>query len=321
MSNACAESATPRIFASNGSPLTCENAGVIATRLTGLEVRAALSQNDVLKAAFALTKGQSALGSSLSAPERLRLVKSIRQACTDLSDISTTASDIRPSLPRVALHFSPLQFQSDGILLAETSHGIVRVQSDGRESPAEDDAAAPPNWPLAVTSTDGRTWESVIPSCDRSEIQVITKGTSGNLLTPQLTDLLAPRPGLCAGETTLHWRVSPIHFEEGKMPVALVEGACLTSDASISCLKPSQLGTPQPGSPLSPDGHTLVAMTGIGLFVVGKPKPELWEGPALSNPGALSDCVVANGGERVACLNGARLWLFAKSPTPRSEVP
>jgi hypothetical protein len=172
-----------------------------------------------------------------------------------------------------------------------------------------------------VESSDGRIWESLALACDRSEVIVMSKGAGGNLLNPELTRLLAPRPGLCAGETSLRWRVSPIHYDEGKLPEALVEGACLSSDEATSCLKPTQLGKSQPGSPLSPDGHWLVAMTGIGVFILGGPKPELWEGTALGNPSALTDCVVANGGERIACLKTSRLWLFAKSaPTTEQQA-
>ncbi len=316
LGSACAESATARIFGNDGSPLACENIGMIAARLTAIEARAALSQNDVLKAAFAWTKSRGALGTTAPATERSRIVKSIRKASTSLDTIAAIASDIRPILPRVNPHYSPLQFQADGILLAMTNRGVVRVQPDGRDSPAVDDAATAPSWPLTVASNDGRTWENLIPACDRSEILVMSRGPSGNLLAPEVTNLLAPRPGLCAGETSLHWRVSPIQFEDGKMPLALVEGACLASDTANPCLKPSQLGKAQPGSPLSPDGHWLVAMTGIGIFILGGPKPELWEGPTLGNPSALSDCVVANGGERIACLKASRLWLFAKSAAP-----
>jgi hypothetical protein len=313
MASACAESATARILGGDGTPLACENAGTLASRLTAIEVRAAQSQNDVLRVAFALTKAQGAFGVPASASEHSRIIKLIRKMSTEVEEIAATASDVRPIAPHAAPHYSPLQFQPDGTLVAITNHGVVHVQLDGRESPPDEDAATPPNWPLSVESSDGRTWVSLIPACDRSEIMAMSKAPGGNLLTPELTSLLAPRPGLCAGETSLHWRVSPLHYDEGKLPSALVEGACLASDPAASCLKPTQLGKSQPGSPLSPDGHWLVAMTGIGVFIVGGPKPELWEGSALGNPGALSECVVANGGERIACLKTSRLWLFAKS--------
>ncbi len=320
MASVCGESATARLLSSDGSALPCENAGVIATRLTAIEVRAAQSQNDVLKAAFALARAQGAFGSPASGPEHSRIIKLIRKMSTGVDTLVATASELRPIVPRATPHYSPLQFQPDGTLLAITNHGVKRILLDGRESPSDEDAATPPNWPLTVESSDGRTWESLVPACDRSEIIVITKAAAGNLLTPELTSLIAPRPGLCAGETSLHWRVSPINYEEGKLPLALVEGACLSSDPAITCLKPTQLGKSQPGSPLSPDGHWLVAMTGIGIFILGGPKPEFWEGSALGNTGALSDCVVANGGERIACLKASRIWFFAKS-TPASEPP
>ena len=316
LGSACAQSATARIFGNDGFPLTCENVGTISARLTAIEVRAALSQNDVLRAAFAVTKSQGAFGTFATATEHSRIVKSIRKASTSIDTIVATASDVRPILPRSNPHYSPLQFQPDGTLLVMTSHGVVRVQPDGRDSPAEDDASAGSSWPLNVASNDGRIWENLILACDRSEILVMNRGQNGNLLAPELTSFLAPRPGLCGSETSLHWRVSPIQFEDGKLPQALVEGACLPDGSTDPCLKPSQLGKAQPGSPLSPDGHWLVAMTGIGIFILGGPKPELWEGSTLGNPSALSDCVVANRGERIACLKASRLWLFTKTAVP-----
>ena len=57
----------------------------------------------------------------------------------------------------------------------------------------------------------------------------------------------------------------------------------------------------------------MVAVTAVGIFVIGGTKPELWEGAALGNPSALSDCVVANGGGQIACIKASRLWLYTKT--------
>jgi hypothetical protein len=319
LGSACAESATARVYRGDGSALPCENTGTIAGRLIAIEVRAALSQNDVLKATFAMTRAQNALGASLSVAERSRLVKSVRKSTVSLETISATASEVRPILPRTTPHFSPLQFQPDGTLLVETSHGVRRIQSDGQELPGDEDAAVPPDWPTTVVAGDGRSWDSLLPACDRSEMLVVTKGPSGDLQTPEVTRYLAPRPGICAGVPSLGWRISPIRFDEGQLPLALIEGACLTTGTTDPCLKPSLLGKVVPGSPRSPDGHWLVAMTGIGFLILGGPKPELWEGSVIGNPHAWSDCVVANGGERVACLKASHLWLFSKSAAPTNE--
>jgi hypothetical protein len=315
LGSSCAESSTPRLFAYDGSPLACENLGSVVARLASIEAHAALSQNDVLRAAFALSRAQGALGTSLPAADYSRIIKSIRKASANLDAIAATPTDVRPLQSRATPHYSPLQFQSDGTLQAMTARGVLRILPDGHEASASDDAAAAASWPLTVSSGDGRTWESLVPSCDRSEITLVSRGPNGNLLDPELTGVLAPRPGLCAGEPKLKWHLSPIRFDDGKPPLALLEGACLVNDATDLCLKPAQLGKPQPGSPISPDGHWLVAATAIGIFILGGSKPELWEGPALGNANTLSDCVVANGGGQIACIKASRLWLFGK-PSP-----
>ena len=321
LSSSCAESSTARIFGNDGSPIGCESLDSIVQRLTAIKAHAALVQNDVLSAAFALSESQGAFGTSLPVPERSRIVKSIRKASTSRESIEVTSTDVRPVPTRTSPHYSPLQFQSNGTLLAMTHRGVLRIQSDGREASPNDDAGTLSSWPLTVSSNDGRSWENLVPSCDRSEITLMSKGQAGNLLAPELTNLLAPRPGLCAGATSLNWHLSPIRFDEGKPPLALLEGACLTSDVTNPCLKPIQLGKPQPGSPVSPDGHWLVAATEMGLFIIGGTKPELWESTALGKPATLSDCVIANGGERIACLRASRVWLFAKSLPPAVENP
>lgn len=313
LNSSCAESATARLFAADGAPLACENIGTIVARLTAVEVRAALSQNDVLRAAFALARSQRSFGTVMPAAEYSRIIKSIRKASTSRDTLVATSTDVRPLASRANPHYSPLQFQSDGTLLVMTGRGVQRIQADGHEAPQSDDAAVPSGWPLTVSAGDGRIWESLVPSCDRSEITLLSRGPQGNPLGPEITNLLAPRPGLCGAEAALNWHLSPIRFDEGKPPLALLEGACLGGDALDSCLKPSQLGKPQPGSPVSPDGHWMVAVTAAGVFVIGGTKPELWEGAALGNPAALSDCVVANGGGQIACVKAARLWLYAKS--------
>ena len=312
LNSSCRESSTARLFADDGAALACENVGATVARLTAIESRAALSQNDVLRAAFSLSKSQGAFGTAMPAAEHSRIVKAIRRASTS-RDVVANSTDLRPLQPRATPHYSPLQFQPDGTLLVMTNRGVQRVQSNGREAPANEDAATPPNWPLTVSSSDGRTWESLVPSCDRSEIMFLSKGPQGNVLGPELTSFLAPRPGLCGGETALNWHLSPIRFDESKPPLALLEGACLTADGTNPCSKPAQLGRPQPGSPISPDGRWLVAVTAVGVFVVGGPKPELWESAALGNPSLLSDCVVADGGGQIACIKASRVWLYTKA--------
>jgi hypothetical protein len=103
--------------------------------------------------------------------------------------------------------------------------------------------------------------------------------------------------------------------------VALVEGACVASSNAESCLKPAALGKVVVGSPRSPDGRHLIAATGIGLISMGGPKPELWAGERLGNPSTLSDCVIDNSGDHIACIRATKLVLLSKAAVTAQPEP
>ncbi len=316
LSSVCGQSATARIFRDDGSTMSCDNATSLVARLVGIEVRAALTQNDVLRAAYAITRADSALGVHPSVADRGNWMKSIRKYATAIDTIEVTTSEVKPIAPRTSVRWSPLQFQPDGLLLVQSSHGVLRVQSDGHEVSDEDAATAPASWPLAVSAGDGQSLESVLLACDRSELLVVNKSTDGRLLPPEPTIFLAPRPGVCAGAATLGWRVSPIGFTEDRLPITLVEGACIAPKGPDTCLKMSGLGVVIAGSPRSPDGHRTLAMTGIGIITLGGLRPELWAGDRLGNPLALSDCVIDDSGDHLACIKASKLVLLSKSSSP-----
>ena len=320
LASACGQSATARIFRSDGSTMNCENIANLIARLVGIEVRAALSQNDVLRAAYAITRADSALGVRPTAADRANWMKSIRKSVTLIDAIDVVPSEVKPAAPRTSVHFSPLRFQPDGVLLVQTHHGVVRVLPDGRESSDEDAGTAAASWPLIISGNDDRALDSILPACDRSELLVAYKGSDGRLLPPEPTIFLAPRPGVCAGAPTLGWRVSPIGLTEDRIPITIVEGACIAPKGPETCLKATALGTVIAGSPRSPDGHRLLAMTGIGLVAIGDAKPELWAGDKLGNPAALSDCVIDNSGDHIACVKASKLVLLSKGSAPDAST-
>ena len=320
LASACGQSATARIFRSDGSTLPCENIASLVARLVGIEVRSALSQNDVLRAAHAITRADSALGVRPAAAERANWMKSIRKYVTAVDAINVTPSEIKAMAPRTSVHWSPLYFQSDGVLLVQSNHGVLRVQPDGHESGEEDAAAAPVVRQLAVGSFDGRVLQSVLLACDRSEIVVAYTHPDHSPLLLEPTTFLAPRPGVCAGAASLNWRVSPIAMDDEQHVIALVEGACIAPKGPDTCLKPSALGAVVPGSPRSADGHRLLAMTGVGLIALGGTKPELWAGEKLGNPATLNDCVIDNTGEHIACVKATRLVLLSKGSAPDASA-
>lgn len=320
LASTCADSATARLFRADGAGMDCENIAPSIGRLVGAEVRAALSQNDVLRAAFAITRSEFMLGVRPSAADRTNWLKLLRKSMVLVEAIELVTSEVKPVLPRSGIHFSPLRYDTDGTLLMQTPHGVARIRANGQEASQDDASAAPTSWPLAVSSPE-RTLESILAACDRSELLVVYKGADGRLLQPVPTQFLAPRPGVCAGAASVNWRVSPISLTEDPLPVALVEGACVASGSAESCMKPTALGKVVAGSPRSPDGRRLIAATGVGLIAVGDPKPELWASDSLGNPATLSDCVIDNSGAHIACIQGARLVLLSKTATTAHPEP
>jgi len=320
LASTCADSATARLFRADGAAMDCESLGPSIGRLVGAEVRAAVSQNDVLRAAFAITRSEFMFGVRPPASDRANWLKSLRKSMALIESIEVVTSEIKPIITHSNVHFSPLHYDMDGSLIVQTPNGVARVQLNGHETSQDDASAAPANWPLAVSSP-GRALESFLAACDRSELLVVYRGADGRLLQPVPTQFLAPRPGVCAGAASVNWRVSPIELTEDPLPVALVEGACVTSSSTESCLKPAALGKVVVGSPRSPDGRRLIAATGIGLISIGGPKPELWAGDRLGNPATLSDCVIDNSGDHIACIRATRLVLLSKAPVTAHPEP
>ena len=310
IASACAESATARLFRADGSAMPCENLSSSIGRLVSAEVRAALSQADVLRAAFAITRAQSALGIPPAAAERANWLKLLRKSVTVVDPIELVTSELKPLSSQSGVHYSPLWFQADGVLLVQTAGGVIRVHPNGQQANPADSSDTPARWPLTVSSND-RVLESILTACDRSELLVVFKNTEGRLLPPVPTAFLAPRPGVCAGAISANWRASPIRFGNEPLPIVLIEGACIASQLD-ACLKPAVLGNVVTGSPRSPDGQRLVAQTGVGLISIGGGKAELWEAERIGNAATLTDCVIDNSGERLACIRAGKPVLLSK---------
>lgn len=321
LASTCGQSATSRLLRDDGSPLTCDNIAGTVARLVGIEVRAALSQNDPPRAAFAMARAESALGTRASANERGSWLKLLRKTVTPVEDIGVITSEVKPLLVRTAVHFSPLMYQTDGSLMVQTNHGVRRVDADGRENGDDDAGSTAPSWPLQFSLGDGQSLDSILPACDRSELLLAKRGSDGQLLPTEATQFLAPRPGVCAGAQAPVLRASPLALNDDHQPIVLVEGACIAPKGADTCLKPASLGAVLPGSPRSPDGHRLVAMTGVGLIVLGGTTTELWSSEKLGNPAALSDCVLNNAGDHIACIRAGKLIIMSKASTLEAPPP
>lgn len=311
--SACAESGTHRIYRSDGSGLTCDNLSNTVVRLASIEAHASITLGNLPQAAFALNRADFMLGVHPSSSDRAAWSKMLAKSLRVVSNVTVSETTIKPQVLRTSVHFSPLRYLADGTLAVQTARDVLKVDTEGHEKVDEDASAPLPRWPLAVTASDGRVLQNVLPACDRSELLLAITGNDGRLLPTETTHFLAPRPGVCTGATSVKWRVSPINFTaEG--PTAMVEGACISPKGDDVCANPSGLGPVVAGSPRSPDGHRLVVATGMGLLTLAASRTELWSSDSVGNPTQFSECVIDNSGDHVACVRNANLVLLSKAP-------
>ncbi|MFO7181623.1 MAG: hypothetical protein DIU78_023175 [Pseudomonadota bacterium] len=295
LASACAEGGTPRVFDWDGAPLRCELGADIVDRANAIDVTARLAQGDVSSALGALVRDGWYFG-ALSPARRKTLRERLGQK---LRTVPVTRVGVN-ALPRPAPRprYSPLSFLPDGTLLVQTAGGLVRVGPDLREEPVPPELGP---WPLDVMTPSGERFTAVTYSCDRSEIAVLLIGGGARSLP---IPMLAPRPGVCRGGP-FDERVVPAPVSAGNDGLELVLGGELVSAGT----PPS--GPVPPGSARSRDGKHVAIATPFGLYVRGAASGELWTIDGWETlPG--TDCVVANGAARAACIRGARAELYVK---------
>ncbi|HWA76648.1 MAG TPA: hypothetical protein VG937_30150 [Polyangiaceae bacterium] len=291
----CAEGATPRVFDWAGNPLRCGGLADVVDRLGAIEISAALALGDFAGALGALSRDGWYFG-AMRAALREQLVKDIEKKLTPVP-ASRIALGVRPKVGKPP-SYSPLSFEPGGALLVQGESGLYRLAPDGaREEPVPSDAGAPPTWPLEIVTGTSARWIGVAYSCDRSEASLLFSGGSGE---PQMTNLLAPRPGVCGGA----------HFDEGFVPSPASVGDQVEALLGGALVGPKSPNVP-PGSARSRDGARLAVPTPLGLWIQAE-KSELWKIDSWNLSGT-SGCVVDNAGRRAACVRAGRAELYLRN--------
>jgi hypothetical protein len=285
----CSESGTPRLFDADGAPFSCAAVGNALATLFSAEVHTLIARRDAPGATSALARDGWYQG-ALAAKQRAALEKDLssvwpKRAATERPIEVTPRA--KSGLPR----FSPLAFDADGTLLVQTRDGMSRVHpEDGR---VEDGSAGGEAWSLAVGTGNAPRWTGIAFPCERSEVLLLESDATGTPLPSKPTRLIAPRPGPCRHPGPLPTpSLTPLEWTDTRQ-IGLIGGALFGAN-ELSELGP----VTQKGSARSSDGKILVVPTLFGI-VVAAAKTEIW---AAQEPAALSDCVVANGGQRVACV-------------------
>jgi hypothetical protein len=313
----CAESGTPRIWDWDAAPFRCPGLQPTLDRLAQAEIQAALVREDKIEAFAGLARdgwyfGRMSRQQREAAEGLLRAASLVRQVVGVV-----TVSEVPAAAP-TSPHFSPLTFGEDGTLyLLQQAGRSLRVSGPNGEAPVADGdarAAGPSElraaWPLEARSSDGRRLSDVVYSCDRSEV-VLSVAHHASAAEAVPTPVLSPRPGTCgrAGAPP-----SPPARAIGWSPAGWVAfvGGSIVGPGSIGQAR----RTPPAGSPLSPDGQWLVEPVALGVMVAGPERVELWTLSGLDTLRALSDCVVANGAARVACVRSGHALVLTPETRP-----
>lgn len=322
----CAESGTFRVTDADGGAVRCNNMDKVAFRVLQTRVRLALKQKKPLFALAALATRDWFFANVDSAATKKLTTEFTKTLLERRAQRLPIAAMVQRQLP--SPRYSPLTFDSNGLLLLSDT-GVVRITTDGTVAPptpgaggapgtaGADNASAESNlsaWPLSVASPSGQLFTGITLPCDSPFVSMVFSDSSGVPQPPVASSFLAPRPGACNGHKgPLLPSVAPLGFKGGQLHVL------------FGALPIAPVGQPfgdlpvVAGSPRSPDGKWLVVPTNLGLFVDG-PTPQLWTPEPARAITQLSDCVIQNGGERVACLEAGRPVLFeAQGALARSK--
>lgn len=290
MASVCAEGATPRVLDVDGNPLACGSLAGVVDALATAEVTAELTRGHVLEAFGALARDGWYFGKA-SAPVRQKLERQLFDAVTPATAV-VKILDPRPLVVR-SPRLSPLAFDAQGGVLVVTANGIARTQPDG--SGSEPLADAGPIRSLDVLAAPGQRFAGVTYSCDRSEVSLVLEGAPA-----LVTSLLSPRPGACGHAPFFATDVPPVLSAGGGKLGVLVGGAPVGTAES---------GPPLAGSARSTNGRFVVTPTPYGLLVDGASHTLVNLGTAVQNPLTLTDCVVNDAGNAVACTHKGQALL------------
>ncbi len=310
----CSESGTYRITNADGGALPCGNLDKVAVQITQVRLRIALKQKLYLEALAALATSDWYLGRPDAAALK-KLTADFKKSLT-LRGARKISIAAQPPVKLPTPRYSPLLFDPSGSLLMLTDTGVVRINPEGLvEAPLDpvDPDAGLPGWPLAVVGPN-LSWVGMSQPCDTPFISFAFNDLAGKPLPPVLTTYLAARPGSCnGGKAPFAPRLTPLGFKGGLLNALLGPLEVSPAGQNLADLPYFQ------GSPRSPDGKLLVVPSALGLLVTGTVN-ELWSAEPGSELGELSDCVIQNGGERIACLEAGRPVLFqAQGALARSK--
>ncbi len=298
----CAEGGTYGVTDSQGRPLECGALTRALDWFVQAEVQAALTAEDWGSALLALERGDW-YGERRSEKLRGQLETAIRKALTSV----TPAAHPLPARPLGAgsePRLSPLTFDTAGRLLVQTIGSVLRFESPS--DPGVDASDEIDRWPLIPFGGRGQRVTGLSFPCDQPSVGVVVRTPEGRLEHAYVSEMLAPRPGQCAQR--------PAQLPLPELRLLGFSGDELAGFIGSKAFGTMPRGAPA-GSPRSGSGANSVTVTQLGLLVQTPNGAQLWSTEAGQR---LSECVVGNRADRVACIHDQGVvWLSSSLGTAK----
>ncbi len=285
----CSETGTQKFDVAGGTPLPCGDIQTTMIRLTHAATQAHLGEGhwddalgEVERVSWFAKKPTEKQKQSL---KQLLFAKVPHQPSKRLArfDVKTPSSS--------GPYGSPLRFSDDGQLWALTQDGMTKRLTMKGDPPlivaATDESPEkriePPVFLLHPTSTSKRKLHAALPSCARSEVQLVFVKGEQLPAAPVPIAILAPRPGACRTFSPTALQAIP-HYWEGSQLVLTLGGQLVNS-----------------GTKLRSHSAPLAWGTSLGVAIKKGNRLNLFTGDVAEG---LHHCVAENKGEKVACLKG-----------------
>lgn len=296
----CKESATYRVTDVDGTPVVCGDLTPAFDSWVTSEVTAALTQRHYARAVLGFEQG-TWFGSGLSTKASKAVEKLLRDAIATKA-VAVDVLDVRAASPAPGPHYAPLRYVEE-TLFVMTGRGVQRF----RNGTLEDASDEVDPWTLVAFGPEAQRLSLLAFPCNDANVVGSSQTNTGNFGTALVTDILSPRPGLCAGR--------------GATPDIEFRPVAWTREEGLSAyVGPVAVGAPprfrQPGSPQSDNGSWAISSGKLGLLVQTPTSAEFWSTP--SEFGNLTDCVISDSGARAACLQGNRVAVLTP---PSREAP
>lgn len=291
----CAESGTAKVSQEDGVPLSCGTSVPSSiARLVTAQVHAYLGLKQPRQALGELERADW-YGTAPSEKDLTTLQKLVLAAIPSgpAQRVAQLPSSLGAHPPGVLMN--RLQFDAEGVLWEQTEDEPRPVWPTRTTLDPEEPVPTPPPpfWPEPA-SPSGKQAQFVLPSCDRSEVQLTWLSAKTPLPAPSPLALLAPRPGSCqsfGGQPLVAQWAAWV----GEQALVFVGGELFsTNGQSVQQL---------PGAPRA-------FPTRLGLSIHAGAELELWQ---TDSPLAqASSCALSPNREHVACLEQRSLSIWKR---------